>query len=169
MINGHSVGAAVTSATLCDYVLASSSATFHTPFRKLGVTPEGCSSVTFRERFGTSFADRMLNGGDKVTATEALAVGMVDEIVSSPESLQARGQVIAEEWAAAGRRRRSIEAGQVERLVEINRAESDQLAAALISPQFFEIQMNAATAKKSHGMAWLFWALGLTQPLWSKL
>lgn len=51
-INGPAVGAGVTSSACCDYVLSVPEATFWTPFKSLGITPEGCSSVTFPERCG---------------------------------------------------------------------------------------------------------------------
>ena len=44
--NGHAIGASVTSATLCDAIVAASpEVTFTTPFGRLGISPEGCSSV----------------------------------------------------------------------------------------------------------------------------
>ena len=59
-VNGPALGASVTSATLCDGIIASDKATFSTPFAALGVTPEGCSSVQFARLMGEENAERML-------------------------------------------------------------------------------------------------------------
>ncbi len=59
-VNGPAIGASVTSATLCDGIIASEKATFSTPFAALGVTPEGCSSVHFSRIMNQANADRML-------------------------------------------------------------------------------------------------------------
>jgi len=37
---------------LADGVVAAPGATFRTPFKQLGLTPEGCSSVTFAAKMG---------------------------------------------------------------------------------------------------------------------
>ena len=59
--NGPAVGGVVTSAALCDAVVASETATFSTPFAALGLVPEGCSSVHFeRVMGGRERAERML-------------------------------------------------------------------------------------------------------------
>ena len=97
-VNGPAIGATVTSATLCDGIIASEKATFSTPFARLGVTPEGCSSVHLPRLIGEQAALRMLGEeGWKPTATEALEVGLVDEVVA-PAALVSRAQEIAESW-----------------------------------------------------------------------
>jgi Delta3-Delta2-enoyl-CoA isomerase len=45
--NGPAIGACVTSATLCDAIIASEKSTFNVPFAALSIPPEGCSSVHF--------------------------------------------------------------------------------------------------------------------------
>ena len=59
-VNGPAIGASVTTATLMDDIVATEEATFSLPFAKLGVPPEGCSSVTFKELLGERNAERML-------------------------------------------------------------------------------------------------------------
>jgi enoyl-CoA hydratase/carnithine racemase len=62
-------GASVTSASLTDGIIASDRASFLTPFTKLCITPEGCSSFWFYELMGKENADRMLVKGEKVQLT----------------------------------------------------------------------------------------------------
>ena len=95
--NGPAIGACFTSATLCDCIIASEKATFSTPFARLGVTPEGCSSVHFERIMGKKNAERMLGPeGWTPTALEAKEAGFVKEVVAH-EKLLERTQEIAEQ------------------------------------------------------------------------
>jgi enoyl-CoA hydratase/carnithine racemase len=93
-VNGPAIGASVTSATLCDAIIASPNASFNTPFSKLGVPPEGCSSVHFERIMGLENKERMIGAEGWVpTAAEALEIGMIQEVVDDHEQLLSRAQV----------------------------------------------------------------------------
>merc|ERR1719186_1366186 len=79
--NGPAIGASVTSATLCDGIIASEKATFLTPFARLSVPPEGCSSVHFERILGRDAARKMLEEGWKPSAAEAKEIGLVQDVV----------------------------------------------------------------------------------------
>ena len=169
-MNGPAVGAGVTSSACCDYVLSVPEATFWTPFKALGITPEGCSSVTFPERYGKDFSTTMLEKGEKTSAEYCRSAGFVDEIVEGGHTaLLERAHEVANEWIAAGKQRPSIASGEVERYRAINKAESGELANALISKAFVNNLMVTAQNRKQTGMAWAFWFVGMLQPVWSKL
>lgn len=167
-VNGPAIGASVTSLLLCDGVIASEEATFSTPFAKLGVTPEGCSSVTFPEVLGDEAADRMLfEEGWQPTGTEAAEIGLADRVVPHDELLD-EAHKVARGWAREGRGR-EIRAGlPVEELRKINRRESEQLADAFLGPDFLRGQFEFLWSREKYGPALVFFALLVTRPFWSQ-
>ena len=80
LVNGPAIGIGVTHLPLCDFVWASDAAYFVTPFTKLGLTPEGCSSYTFPKILGPSMANEMLMTNAKFTAHD---VNMLGDFFSS--------------------------------------------------------------------------------------
>jgi enoyl-CoA hydratase/carnithine racemase len=68
LVNGPAIGIGTTMLGLCDYVVASDSATFNTPFTFIGLTPEGCSSHLLPKIIGTSNATAMLLFNRKFSA-----------------------------------------------------------------------------------------------------
>lgn len=123
-------------------VVASDQTTLTLPFRKLGIPPEGCSSVTFAERYGQDFADRALKACEMISARDANAVGLVTEVVAGDgDDVLRRAIAIAATWVRVGRIRRCIRDGSVTRLREINKVESVALGAALIGPKFIQAQV----------------------------
>jgi peroxisomal 3,2-trans-enoyl-CoA isomerase len=166
--NGPAIGASVTSATLCDGIIASEKATFSTPFATLGVPPEGCSSVLFPRLLGDD-ADRMLGEeGWKPTAAEAKAAGLVQWVVPH-DTLEAEAQRIAEEWAEAGAQRSYRGGATREELKAVNAEESQQVATAFLGSTFLRGQFRFLWGKKKRGPALMFLVLRLTRPAWSLL
>eukprot|EP00747_Dinoflagellata_sp_TGD_P083669 gnl/TRDRNA2_/TRDRNA2_162210_c0_seq1.p1 gnl/TRDRNA2_/TRDRNA2_162210_c0~~gnl/TRDRNA2_/TRDRNA2_162210_c0_seq1.p1 ORF type:complete len:281 (-),score=66.46 gnl/TRDRNA2_/TRDRNA2_162210_c0_seq1:64-906(-) len=169
-VNGPAIGASVTSASLCDAILASPAATFHTPFKALGITPEGCSSINFPRLLGEENARKMLEDGRKIDAVEAKAFGLVKEVVEPGEHLLERAQAFAEEWVREGRGRVVTEDPEwLRALKQANREESVRLAESFMGKPFLEAQYNFAAAKGKTGMKMVFGAAHLLQPLLSKL
>lgn len=167
--NGPGIGACVTSATLCDGIIASERATFSTPFSALGLPKEGCSSVHFPRLIGETAAERMLGSeGWKPTAAEALEVGLVQWVVPHDRLLD-EAQRIAEKWVASGRERTYRAEANREELRAVNAEESVRVADAFLSPPFLSEQFRFLWKKKKRGPALVFLALRLTRPAWSRL
>ncbi|XP_069468412.1 enoyl-CoA delta isomerase 2-like [Ambystoma mexicanum] len=80
VVNGHAAGMPVTLLGLCDVVYASEKATFQTPFNLLGLTPEGCSTMTFPAIMGPAKATEVLLFSKALTAREACTLGLVTEV-----------------------------------------------------------------------------------------
>lgn len=165
--NGPAIGACVTSASLCDAIIASEKATFLTPFARLGVTPEGCSSIHFERIMGAEVAQRMLGPeGWKPTASEAKDVGLVKEVVPH-DQLMARAQEQAEEWVVEGKTKEIPGGGSVEEYKAVNAKESMDLADAFLSYKFLDAQHKFLKSKGKD--ATVFFILKSLRPLWSKL
>lgn len=167
--NGPAIGASVTSATLCDGIIASEKATFSTPFAALGVCPEGCSSVLFAQLMGERAAQRMLGKeGWKPTAAEALEVGLV-QWTASHEDLMDEAQRIAQQWAEEGAERSFRGSSDRAELKAVNARESIQIADSFLGAPFLKSQFEFLWSKKKRGPAAMFLSLWLTRPLWSRL
>lgn len=80
VVNGPAIGIGGTVIALCDIIYASEQAYFYTPFTRLGLCAEGCSSVTFPRILGTSKANEMLMLNHKMTARESERYGFVAHV-----------------------------------------------------------------------------------------
>jgi enoyl-CoA hydratase/carnithine racemase len=168
-VNGPAIGASVTSATLCDGIIASEKATFSTPFAALGITPEGCSSVHFARLMGEENAHRMLGSeGWRPGAQEALEAGLVQWVVPH-EQLAGEADRIAREWINAGAQRGFLGGSELEELKAVNARESIALADAFLGAPFIKAQAKFLASKKKWGPAAMFLAMLLSRPLWARL
>lgn len=166
-VNGPAIGAAVTSTILMDGVIASEGASFNLPFAKLGVPPEGCSSVTFPERMGEEAAQRMLGPDNWIpNGQQAFDAGLIDEVVpGDQDALIARAVEIVKERVAAGGGRRFDEAEHT-RLARVNAEESATLANAFVSSKFLGAMEVFNVKRKKSQLATFFWLAKATLPLW---
>ena len=164
--NGPAIGASVTSATLCNAMIASDNATFLLPFAKLGVPPEGCSSVHLARMIGETNAQRMLGEeGWQPTAQEALDVGLVQTVVAA-DALVPTAQAIAREWVDKDVPREFMAGSQRDELLAVNAQESMALANAFLAPRFLRGQGRFLWSKGKYGPALMFYIFLLLRPLW---
>ena len=168
-VNGPAIGASVTSATLCDGIIASDRATFSTPFAALGVTPEGCSSVHFSRIMDQVSADRMLGEeGWKPSAEDAVEAGLVQWVVRH-EKLAKEAQRIAQEWVVASAVRGFRGGSERNELKAVNASESVALADAFLSAPFIKAQFRFLWRKKKWGPAAMFLTMLISRPVWARL
>ena len=166
--NGPAIGASVTSATLCNGIVASERATFSTPFHRLGVTPEGCSSVVFPRLLGDA-AERMLGPEGWVpTGKEAVEIGLAMKCVPH-DDLMDEARAICRGWIEEGTGRTYPLGTTREELEAINARESRELATAFLQPRFLMGQFRFLWSKKKRPLALMFLALAKTQPAWGRL
>ena len=80
-VSGPAIGIGMTLLLQCDLIYADQSAFFTAPFTRLGVCPEAGSSFSLAQRVGYAKAAEMLLLSKRVAADEALAMGLINDIV----------------------------------------------------------------------------------------
>lgn len=97
-VNGVAAGAGANIALACDIVLASEKASFIQAFSKIGLIPDSGGTFFLPRLIGFQRASALAMTGDKVTAEEALKMGMVYKVVSE-ESFETSVHLLAEQLA----------------------------------------------------------------------
>ncbi len=98
-INGAAVGAGLDLTCMCDIRIAASTATFAVSFVKVGIVPGDGGAWLLPRAVGMSKASEMAFTGEAISATEALACGLVSRVVA-PEDLLAEANRLADKIAA---------------------------------------------------------------------
>ncbi len=93
-VDGAAVGIGTTMLLHCDLVVASTRARFQMPFVKLGLVPEGASSLLLPARVGLQRASEWLLLGEAFTAQDALSAGLLNAVVD-PSEVEARALAFA--------------------------------------------------------------------------
>lgn len=84
-VNGPAVGIGVSLALAADLVIAAESAYFMLAFVNIGLVPDGGSSLFVPSRVGLARATEMAMLGERVTATQAVAWGLINRAVPDAE------------------------------------------------------------------------------------
>jgi 2-(1,2-epoxy-1,2-dihydrophenyl)acetyl-CoA isomerase len=98
-VNGPAAGAGLSLAVACDLRIASSAATFVPGFIGIGLVPDSGGSWFLHRLLGFSRAFDWMSSNRRIDAQEALAWGLVSEVVDA-DRFDARVAELATEWAA---------------------------------------------------------------------
>ena len=98
-VNGPAAGAGLSLACACDLRIAADDATFVPAFINIGLVPDSGGTYLVRRLLGTARAFELFGTGRRLTAAEAHAWGLVNEVVESA-GLAARVAELAAELAA---------------------------------------------------------------------
>lgn len=94
-VNGVAAGAGCSLALACDLVVMAENASFVQAFVKVGLVPDTGASYLLPRLVGYHKAMELALFGDKVSARQALELGLCNRVVATEEFTQAVG-----EWAA---------------------------------------------------------------------
>jgi enoyl-CoA hydratase/carnithine racemase len=87
-INGHALGGGLELAATADIRIAETQVKIGLPETGLGMVPGWSGTQRLVKRFGAQAVRRMALGGEVLTAEEAAALGIVDQVVETGASVQ---------------------------------------------------------------------------------
>jgi len=82
-VNGVAAGAGANIALCCDIVVASENASFIQAFSKIGLIPDSGGTFTLPRLIGFQKASALMMTGDKVTAADAVSMGMIYKVFAN--------------------------------------------------------------------------------------
>lgn len=88
-VEGFAFGAGFSFAMACDHVIAGEGARFAASFGKVGLMADAGLAWTLPQRVGAARGRDLLLTGREVRDQEAVAIGLVDQLVPTGQSLQA--------------------------------------------------------------------------------
>ena len=99
-LNGTLAGGAFGMALACDLRISVPSAKFFYPVMKLGFLPQPSDPKRMAALIGPSRAKLILMGGQKITADEALSLGLVDRLVEVADLMPTVQEIATDALAA---------------------------------------------------------------------
>lgn len=97
-VNGVAAGAGANIALCCDIVVASENASFIQAFSKIGLIPDSGGTYFLPRLIGIQRASALMMTGDKVSAQDALQMGMIYKVFSS-DTFETEYKKLAEQIA----------------------------------------------------------------------
>lgn len=97
-VNGVAAGAGANIALACDIVVANESATFIQAFSKIGLIPDSAGTFYLPRLVGMQRAAALMMLGDKVSAAEAVDMGMIYKYFAD-DAFEAESKKIAQKLA----------------------------------------------------------------------
>lgn len=82
-LNGYTLGGGLECALACDFLVAERGAKLGFPETRVGLIPCAGGTKLLSDKVGLSWAKRMILGGSILSADEARAIGLVEEVVDS--------------------------------------------------------------------------------------
>ena len=95
MVNGFALGGGCELAVACDLRIAAESSSFGIPSAKLGVVISFSDTKRLVDLVGPAVAKEMLMTGRRLSAREALAVGLVNQVAPDPSLRQTTLEIAA--------------------------------------------------------------------------
>jgi len=92
-VHGYAVGAGMSLALACDFVLAARSARFSVAYTRVGLTPDGSMSYFLPRTVGLKRAIELTLSNRMLTAEEAFGLGIVTRVVPGEELLAQASQL----------------------------------------------------------------------------
>ena len=81
---GDAVGIGTSMLLHCDLVFATQEARFQLPFARLGLVPEGGTSLLLPQQLGHRLAFELLVMGNPISGTRAAELGLINQVAESP-------------------------------------------------------------------------------------
>jgi 2-(1,2-epoxy-1,2-dihydrophenyl)acetyl-CoA isomerase len=98
VVNGVAAGAGANLTLACDIVVASEKATFIQSFCQVGLIPDSGGTYVLPRLIGLARARALCMLGEKVSAAEALAIGMIAKVYVDAQALP-KGMALAKQLA----------------------------------------------------------------------
>lgn len=146
LVHGHCLGGGMELACVCDYAVATERARFGQPEIQLGCFPPVAAAL-LPARIGAPRTLELLLSGRTVDAREALALGLVHEVVADEAALEAR----AGELAATMRSRSAVATRLTKRAVRAG--EERAFASALAEAERLYLDELARSPDMTEGIA----------------